>query len=129
MKNKKIVSLKRYVTKIDAIGTHYIIDFFGVEFALLDDEKQLKKIMRETIKQSNNKLIRISSFKFKPQGVTMIALLKESHLSFHTYPELNYIAIDLFTCGKSLNERAYKHLISCMKPQKIKVLKLERGKL
>ena len=44
-------------------------------------------------------ILRIIGEKFKPQGVTLLALLAESHASIHTWPEIGYAAIDLYTCG------------------------------
>ena len=44
-------------------------------------------------------ILRIIGEKFKPQGVTLLALLAESHASIHTWPQLGYAAIDLYTCG------------------------------
>ena len=42
----------------------------------------------------------ISKYKFEPQGFTILALLAESHISFHTFPEKGIISFDFFTCGK-----------------------------
>ena len=44
--------------------------------------------------------LNISKYKFEPQGFTILALLAESHISFHTFPEKGIISFDFFTCGK-----------------------------
>ena len=55
------------------------------------------------------------SNKFEPQGVTAIALLAESHISIHTWPESNYSAVDIFTCGQNMKpEISCKYLIQAL---------------
>ena len=55
------------------------------------------------------------SNKFEPQGVTAIALLAESHISIHTWPESRYSAVDIFTCGKQMSpELASEYLIEAL---------------
>ena len=48
----------------------------------------------------NVTILNISKYKFEPQGFTILALLAESHISFHTFPEKGIISFDFFTCGK-----------------------------
>jgi len=80
-------------------GIHFIIDFNNLPFNFLDDQEKIKKILDKVIKISKTKIISTKIHKFKPQGVTGIYLLSESHLSFHTWPEFGSISIDLYTCG------------------------------
>lgn len=80
-------------------GIHFIIDFNNLPFDFLDDKKKIKTILDKVIKLSKTKIISTKIHKFKPQGITGIYLLSESHLSFHTWPELGSISIDLYTCG------------------------------
>ena len=51
-------------------------------------------------KQQKLQFLNISKYKFEPQGFTILALLAESHMSFHTFPEKGIISFDFFTCGK-----------------------------
>jgi S-adenosylmethionine decarboxylase len=55
--------------------------------------------METALLMANATILRIFGERFKPQGVTLLALLAESHASIHTWPELGYCAIDLYTCG------------------------------
>lgn len=67
--------------------------------------------MREGARAAGSTLLDLSSRKFTPQGVTAVALLAESHLSIHTWPEQGYAAVDIFTCGAaSTPEKACEHL-------------------
>ena len=60
-------------------------------------------------------VLNLISNKFEPQGVTAIALLAESHLSIHTWPEAHYSAVDIFTCGQNMKpEMSCKYLIQAL---------------
>jgi len=59
--------------------------------------------MEVALQMSNATILRIIGEKFQPQGVTLLALLAESHCSLHSWPELGYAAIDLYTCGDTTN--------------------------
>lgn len=59
--------------------------------------------MQVALQMSNARILRIIGEKFKPQGVTLLALLAESHCSIHTWPEIGYAAVDLYTCGNTTN--------------------------
>ena len=68
------------------------------------------------------------SNKFEPQGVTAIALLAESHLSIHTWPESKYSAVDIFTCGQNmLPELASQYLIEALKAEEHFLRIIERN--
>ena len=68
------------------------------------------------------------SNKFDPQGVTAIALLAESHISIHTWPESNYSAVDIFTCGQNMMpELASQYLIKTLKAQEHFLRVIERN--
>lgn len=83
---------------------------------LLDDEAFIRQVLTEAADVSGAHLLSISSHKFHPQGVTAVALLSESHIAFHSWPEHGYVAADAFTCGSHCNpEVAIKHLKSSLK--------------
>ena len=64
---------------------------------------------------ANATVLNLTSNKFEPQGVTAIALLAESHISIHTWPESNYSAVDIFTCGQNMMpELASQYLIEAL---------------
>ena len=81
------------------IGRHCIYDLQDGDPQLLDDEDFIKDALMKAAEAAGATLLKIVSHKFEPQGVTALALLSESHISIHTYPEQNYAAIDAFTCG------------------------------
>ena len=66
---------------------------------LLDDEFYVRDIVAYAAKICNSTLLSINSYKFMPQGVTCVAMLAESHISIHTWPEKGNAVCDVFTCG------------------------------
>lgn len=83
------------------VGDHITLDFVGVKNAeKLYTPQFYKTIITEIAEAAGVEIASIQDYKFEPQGYTILALLKESHMSFHTFPELGFISFDFFTCGK-----------------------------
>jgi len=110
------------------IGKHITVDMYGCSFASLDNIEFIKNAMLAAIKAANMTLLDFSYHKFEPQGLTALALLGESHMSIHTYPELGYAAIDVFTCGEySHPDKAVRTLKEYLQPDKMKTTNIKRG--
>ena len=110
------------------LGRHLIIDFSGCSPNLLNDEEALKKILRKAAEEANVKIHEEIFIKFKPQGVSCIAAIAESHISIHTWPEFDYAAIDIFTCGDKADPwKAYVALEKSLRPEKSSVFEVKRG--
>jgi len=80
------------------VGEHVTIDFLGVKKDYTPDF--YNKVIYKIAKKARIEVLNISEKVFKPQGYTCVALLAESHMSFHTFPERGVISFDFFTCGK-----------------------------
>ena len=70
---------------------------------LLDDEGWIRDTVYMASKKCNSTLLALNSHKFDPQGVTCVAMLAESHISIHTWPEIGMAVCDIFTCGDHAN--------------------------
>jgi len=81
---------------------HLLLELYGCDCEKLNDESFLRCILYRAARLANASVLNLISNKFEPQGVTAIALLAESHISIHTWPESNYSAVDIFTCGKNM---------------------------
>jgi S-adenosylmethionine decarboxylase len=127
-KTKRSLWAKGKLKNQKSLGIHLVADFwFGEK---IEDPRELEKILIEAAKKAGNTSLKFSYHKFNPQGITGVLLLAESHIAFHSWPEFDYLAIDIFTCGnKVFPEKALKYLKSILKPKKVKVLKIERGGL
>ena len=80
------------------VGEHFTIDFLGVKKDY--SPEFYEKIIYKIAKAAKVEILNVVSHKFEPQGFTLVALLAESHFSFHTFPERGVISFDFFTCGK-----------------------------
>ncbi len=83
-------------------GKHLLLELYGCNSDKLNDEIFLRCKIDNASKLARASVLNLVSNKFEPFGVTAIALLAESHLSIHTWPESQYAAIDIFTCGKNM---------------------------
>lgn len=110
------------------IGRHLTIDMYGCSFENLNNLDFIKEAMLTAITESNMILLNFTYHKFEPQGITALALLAQSHMSVHTYPEKGYAAIDVFTCGDaSRPDHVVTVLRRLLKPEKIKITNIKRG--
>ena len=83
----------------DTVGKHCILELYGCDSTKLDDELFLRATITAAAKRAGATLLNLITHRFEPQGVTGLALLAESHISIHTWPESGYAAVDVFTCG------------------------------
>ena len=81
------------------MGKHYLLNLYGCSFVLLNDEQYLIGLLENAAIESGATVVKTISKKFDPQGVTVICLLSESHISIHTWPEDGKAAVDVYTCG------------------------------
>ncbi|GAA2347101.1 adenosylmethionine decarboxylase [Saccharopolyspora halophila] len=110
-------------------GTHVLAELEGVDPQLLDDERFLREVLHNALEQSDATVCQMIAERFEPQGVTVLALLSESHASLHTYPEDGSIFIDVFTCGHTAKpEKAVSLLADALKPTGQNVQSIRRGK-
>lgn len=112
------------------LGTHLIVELTGCEFKNLDDVKKISDIMVTAAKKAKATVLDASFHKFSPQGVSGVVVLAESHMSIHTWPELGYAAVDVFTCGDyAMPHRAVEELTEALRPQRTDVQEMLRGVL
>ena len=94
---------------------HLLLELYGCDYEKLNDESFLRCSLNRAAKLAKATVLNLISNKFEPQGVTAIVLLAESHISIHTWPESNYSAIDIFTCGQNMQpELASQYLIETL---------------
>ena len=113
---------------METSGIHCIAELYDCPKHLLNDEVYIQQSIRDAVKQGMATLLHEVSHSFHPQGVTALALIAESHVAIHTWPEYGYAAADVFTCGDRASAiRACEHLIQSMKAGRHTMRKLERG--
>ena len=97
---------------------HLLLELYRCDYEKLNDESFLRCTLNRAAKLAKATVLNLISNKFEPQGVTALALLAESHISIHTWPESNYSAVDIFTCGQNMEpELAGQYLIETLKAE------------
>lgn len=110
------------------VGIHLMADFWYGK--IIEDPKRIEKILIKAVKKSKNIPLKTIIHKFLPQGITGVVLLVESHIAIHTWPEFNYVAIDIYTCGnKTAPQKALEYLKKEFQPKEVKIKKIKRGKI
>lgn len=85
------------------LGRHILAEIYGCDSELLNDKDFIEKIMVESALRAGAEVREVTFHKFSPQGVSGVVIISESHLTIHTWPELGYAAVDVFTCGDRIN--------------------------
>jgi len=111
---------------VEYSGTHLIIDLWGV--SRLDDAQYIEKVLIQCIEACGANLLHIHLHQFSSSGgISGVAVLAESHISVHTWPERNYAAFDVFMCGEAKPLKAVDVLSKAFNPQQLKVKEILRG--
>jgi|ERR1035441_7708146 S-adenosylmethionine decarboxylase len=114
--------------EFDFHGTHVIADITGIDPAIIRDDQAILTGMNAGLGRSGATLCGMQIKRFKPNGLTLIYLLSESHASVHTYPERNALFFDAFTCGDTCEPRAFvEALVDTLGACEAKVQVLCRG--
>lgn len=112
----------------NSLGKHVLLEVYGCEFDILNDAEKLCEVFKEAIEKAKMTLLFLNDKQFEPFGVTVVAVLSESHMSIHTYPELGYAAVDVFTCGDTGDPmEAIDVLVAAIKPSRKDINFIARG--
>ena len=106
-------------------GAHLIVDLYGAQ--RLDDIEHIEATLRCCVDASGATLLHIHLHRFEPNGVSGVAVLAESHISIHTWPEAGYAALDVFMCGKANPDACVPILREAFKVKRVAVSELLRG--
>ncbi len=86
-------------------GRHLLIEYEGIEADRLNDLQQVAQWMRNAAEASGATIVHSKFHPFSPTGISGVVIIQESHLTIHTWPELGYAAVDIFTCGEDVDPR------------------------
>ncbi len=107
-------------------GSHLLADFWGVTG--IDDMETVEAALREAVDACDATLLHIHLHRFSASGgISGVALLAESHISVHTWPERAYAAFDIFMCGGCNPARAIPALRRHFKPDAVQICEQKRG--
>ncbi|HWQ72045.1 MAG TPA: adenosylmethionine decarboxylase [Desulfitobacteriaceae bacterium] len=87
----------------NCLGRHVLAEIYECSFEILNDREKVEAIMVNAALESGAEIREVVFHKFSPQGISGVVVISESHLAIHTWPELGYAAVDVFTCGDRVN--------------------------
>jgi S-adenosylmethionine decarboxylase len=106
-------------------GVHLIIDVYGAN--RLDDIDHIETTLRRCVDAAGATLLHVHVHHFQPNGVSGVAVLAESHISIHTWPEAGYAALDVFMCGAADPDKCVPVLREAFEARRLAVSELLRG--
>jgi S-adenosylmethionine decarboxylase len=107
-------------------GVHLIVDLHGAK--RLDDIEHIEATLRHCVEAARATLLHIHLHHFQPNGVSGVAVLAESHISIHTWPDAGYAALDVFMCGSAEPDKCIPVLREAFSATRVGVNELLRGK-
>ena len=111
-----------------ALGTHHLVELRECSAKILSNLKEVQDVLITAAKIANATIVEVAFHEFSPFGISGMVVIAESHLSIHTWPEYDYAAVDIFTCGNVLKpEKAVAYLIEKFQSKNPSVVELKRG--
>ncbi|HEU65461.1 MAG TPA: adenosylmethionine decarboxylase [Chloroflexi bacterium] len=111
-----------------ALGRHLLLELKICNEEVLDDLDFLKDCLNEAAIQSGATVVGESFYHFSPQGVSGVVNIAESHIAIHTWPEYQYAAVDVFTCGNDVDpEKAARLITEKLEAKSHSLIELRRG--
>ena len=88
---------------MQALGRQILVELYECDSDLLNDREFISKAMVEAVEKAKATIVASTFHHFSPHGVSGVVVIAESHVSVHTWPEYGYAAVDIFTCGESID--------------------------
>jgi len=111
---------------VKSVGRHLILELWGCQN--LNSTEIVERALRDVVQACDLTLIGLHVYPFIPIGVTGVAVVAESHVMIHTWPEHGYAAVDVFTCGERANpEEALPLLREHFSPERVQIMEISRG--
>mgnify|MGYP000456923456 FL=1 len=88
---------------MEALGRQILVEFYDCDSSSINDVEFIEEAMLNATKEANATIISHNFHKFSPYGVSGVVVIAESHVAIHTWPEYNYAAVDIFTCGDTID--------------------------
>lgn len=88
---------------MQGLGRHILAEVYGCEFHILNDLDKIREILVSAALSAGAEVRETAFHRFSPQGVSGVVVISESHIAIHTWPELGYAALDVFTCGERVD--------------------------
>jgi S-adenosylmethionine decarboxylase proenzyme len=108
------------------IGTHLVLELWGC--SNLNSASIVEQALRDVVDAIGVTLLDLRVYPFSPIGITGVAIVAESHIMIHTWPEHHYAAIDVFTCGEERDLTAAVEAVrEHFTPERVQLMHIVRG--
>jgi len=113
---------------VQALGRHLLLELLDCDPEALNSLDIVRTSMVEAAKRAQATIVDIVFHEFNPFGISGVVVIAESHLAIHTWPEYRYAAVDVFSCGESLQPQlAVDYLVEQLGAARASVVELQRG--
>ncbi|MGH1362571.1 MAG: adenosylmethionine decarboxylase [Calditrichia bacterium] len=115
---------------MNSLGRHILAEFFDCDNDLLNDAQHIEMCMKRAALECGATIVSATFHAFNPHGVSGVVVIAESHLAIHTWPEYGYAAVDVFTCGETVDPAvATAALKEYLKADNVTSVQINRGEL
>ena len=119
---------ERGVDRMQSLGRHLLLELYDCSSEILSDVDAVRAAMVEAAKRAEATIIDVVFHEFNPFGISGVVVIAESHLSIHTWPEHRYAAVDIFTCGDTVNpDEAAEYLVGRFGASRSSLVEVRRG--
>ncbi len=113
---------------MQALGRQILVEFYQCNADTLKDVHKIEEAMLNACRLAKATIVRHTFHEFNPFGVSGVVVIAESHVAIHTWPEYNYAAVDIFTCGETIDPWVvYKYLEEQFESGQSSNMELKRG--
>jgi S-adenosylmethionine decarboxylase proenzyme len=115
---------------LKALGKHILAEFYDCDQKVLNNVEKVEFYMKRAALECGATIVNSIFHTFNPHGVSGVVVIAESHLTIHTWPEYNYAAVDVFSCGNSVDPRiAITVLKKYLSAKDVKIVEINRGEI
>ena len=113
---------------MQALGRQILVEYYNCDSDIINDVSQIESILLEATRRSKASIISHNFHKFSPHGVSGTVVIAESHVAIHTWPEYGYAAVDIFTCGETIDPWIIQEYIKdCFRSGNVSSMEMKRG--
>ena len=118
------------VGSTETYGDHFLVDLHGCDASVIGSVEPTQEALLAAAKRCGSTIIKYFFHQFSPAGVSGVILIAESHFSVHTWPENNFVAVDIYTSGEVMKpDIAIAFLQDAFNAQRVEVFRVTRGQI
>ena len=115
---------------MNALGIQVLVEYYDCNREILNNTAMIEEYMNTAAQRAGATIVNSAFHTFNPHGVSGVVVIAESHLSIHTWPEYGYAAVDIFTCGETVDPwEAFEYLKEMLGSAHFSTIEMKRGQL